>query len=392
MVTALLIGLAAAAAQPAAAPRQDEGPAIVVTGERIKDLRRALEECLARNCPPSEDVDATLALAEAEFLNGDYEDAEQSIRASVSRNQRHAARYPEPVADLWRSQARVQAHRGLDPQALRSTRNILNTLREGLPREDHRHFTARLELVEIMSRTGDLRGAAEQLRELERTARAAGREDVARVAAMRLLRISYLASGRSGPALRRLEQLAALTDPDRQFEAVSARMFLARVYRQRGDIARSDRLLAGIPRSGDDRRQLLYAPPLDLPEDQSEDSRTSGSTTRRIADNFHNTWLDIGYWIEPSGRVSGLEILRQGSSPDWAGPLLKSIRGRVYAPSGDGTPSYRLERYSYTAPFELVTGSRILARSRRARIEFVDLTTANETGRAPDAGVTPGRN
>lgn len=391
MITIPLIALAAVAAQPPVEARQPDAQEIVVTGERLKDLRRALADCIARNCPPNEDVDATLAVAEAEFLNGDYEDSEAAIRASIRRNQRHAARYPEPVADLWRSQARVQAHRGHDPQALRSTRNILNTLREGLPREDHRHFTARLELIELMSRTGDLRGAVEQLRALETTARAAGRVDIARVAAMRLLRMEYLRQpDHEGPALRRLERLAELSDPAQQFESVSARMFLARVYRDRGDTARSDAMLAAVPRSGDDRRALLYSPPLNLPQALAQAGDRDGSVTSRMAGNYHNTWVDIGYWIEPGGRVSGLEVLRQGSSADWAGPLLASIRGRLYARSNDGTPSYRLERYTYTAPLEVVTGSRLLARSQRARVEFLDLTTTNEPGRAPDGAVRPG--
>jgi len=34
-----------------------------------------------------------------------------------------------------------QPHRGRDPEALRSTRNILRTLREGIPAEDHRHMS-----------------------------------------------------------------------------------------------------------------------------------------------------------------------------------------------------------------------------------------------------------
>lgn len=52
---------------PAAAIAQAEQPAtadrtIVVTGQRILDYRDRLAACLARRCPPNEDIDATLAL------------------------------------------------------------------------------------------------------------------------------------------------------------------------------------------------------------------------------------------------------------------------------------------------------------------------------------------
>ena len=95
-------------------PIAEQNAPIVVTGERILDLRRNLATCIARQCPPNEDVDASLALAEGEFLIGDYDDAETTIRSSIDRNRRYRRIYPEPVADLYRSQARVQSHRGRD--------------------------------------------------------------------------------------------------------------------------------------------------------------------------------------------------------------------------------------------------------------------------------------
>jgi hypothetical protein len=49
-----------------------------------------------------------------------------------------------------------------------------------------------------------------------------------------------------------------------------------------------------------------------------------------------------------------------------------SIRGRRYAEAAD--PSYRLERYTYTSDYELALRSRIAQRSRRARVEYLDLT------------------
>jgi hypothetical protein len=374
-----------------ATPLQPGQESVVVSGERIRDLRAALRACLQRACPPNEDVDASLALAEGELLNGDYEDAESTIAGSLRRNGRHVQRHPEAVADLYRSQARVQSHRGRDREALLSTRSILRALRAGMPQEDHRHFTARLEIAELLTRGGDLRGARAALIDLIEQAQRAGRNDVVRMAEMRRLRLDY-ALDPSGRAWHRLRELAASDDPARRFETAAARLFLARVYRQRGDIEQSDAMLAAIPRGEGDSRRLLHHPPYDLAERPypSRDSEVEvGSTTRRLPDNYADRWIDVGYWIEPNGRVSGLEVVRQGASAGWAQPLLASIRGRIYEASADGQPSYRLERYTYTAPYEVVTGSRLLQRSRRARVEFMDLTTPNESGRAPDPAIRP---
>ncbi len=394
LLIALLGSSSAALSQQSEATPTASGQ-IVVTGERIRDLEAALRACIARHCPPNEDVDASLALAEGHFLNGDYDDAEDAIGSSIGRNRRHVRQYPEPVADLYRSQARVQSHRGRDTQAASSTYDILRSLRAGIPQEDHRHFTARLEIIQMEMRAGNRNGVRRELNELIEAAQRAGRNDVARLAQMRALQFEYLLTSETdpnGPAFRRLEALARSADPDAQFEAVSARLFLARIYRQRGDTARSDAMLAAIPPSDADRRALLYAPPYRLTEGENWGySEAGGSTTRRLPDNYHNKWIDVGYWIEADGRVSGLEILREGASSDWAEPVLQSISGRIYAASADRTPSYRLERYTYTAPFETVTGSRLPQRSRRARVEYMDLTNPGEPGRAPDTSVTPGQ-
>src|SRR5690349_6634013 len=132
--------------QPAAGPEQN----VLVIGDR-EAYRRRLAECLARRCPPNEDIDATTALAEVLFDEGEYREARSVLRASIGRNRDEAARYPEPVSDLYRATARVTRQLGFDQEAQRYTWQILSALRAGLPVEDHRHFTARLEIVESLT-------------------------------------------------------------------------------------------------------------------------------------------------------------------------------------------------------------------------------------------------
>jgi hypothetical protein len=78
LFVALTLGASAAlaTAQQAPAPAAANSPPtrdVVVTGVRLKDTEAALKACIARKCPPKEDIDATMAHAENEFVAGDYQ-------------------------------------------------------------------------------------------------------------------------------------------------------------------------------------------------------------------------------------------------------------------------------------------------------------------------------
>jgi hypothetical protein len=377
--------LLAATATPAQQPAQDDGEpeTIVVTGQRLQDFRDALARCLARNCPPNEDADATLALAEALFLNGVYGEAHAAVRASIGRNRDQARNYPEPVSDLYRANTRLSRHIGLDREARNSAFEILNALQAGIPQEDHRHFTARLEIAEIQMMSGNFAGAQRELTRLARVARAAGREDVAIIAELRDRWYELIAAPRSTSAMSDLIEWSRRTEPAQRMRAIGARLLLARVYRSEGDTARADALLAEIGRTTrmSAGRRLLSAPRYQLLQydvNRSEGDVPSGNVLNRVTENYEGKWIDVGFWILPNGRVSGLELLRSGANPGWADPLLGSIRGRLYSEGSEAT--YRMERYTMTAGFDTTTGSRIQRRGPGARVEMLDLT-AN----APDA-------
>lgn len=379
----ILAGLAA----PAPAPAQGEGQNVVVTGIRIQDLRDRLAACLARNCPTNEDVDATLALAEALFLDGDYAEARSYVRGSIGRNRRQAARFPEPVSDLFRVNSRLARHIGLDREARTSSFEILNALQAGIPREDHRHFTARFEIAELQMMSGNVEGARRELERLVRSARAAGREDVVTIAELRDRWYALIANPQS-EARSDLIQWSRLTEPARRMRATGARIILARVARNEGDVARSDAMLAEIGRaSAGGRRRLLHAPNYLLTQQavrQGNDNdvlviSNAFTLSRTLADEMDDSWIDVGFWITPDGRVSGVEILRHGAETSWARPLLNAIAGRIYSAGPEAT--YRMERYTLTADFETTTGSRIAHRSPAARVEYLDLSADQPAAR-----------
>ena len=369
-------------------PRASSGPTpeqtIVVTGARLADYRRALAECLPRHCPTNEDVDATLTLAEAQFVSGDYEGARRTVRASLHRNHRQAAAFPEPVSDLYRANTRLARHLGHDREAVLSVYQTLAALRAGLPQEDYRHFTARLEISEYMVGTGQPERARRELRRLQDAAHAAGREDVAAIAELRGLMLEYMIAP-YGSAKRRLIEMSRWTDPERRMQASGARALLIRIYAREGNVERANAMVAEMARSDDARRMLLFQPTYHLVQQANafgDDVRQAevfaqglmtDNLTERMVGNMDRQWIDVGFWVQPDGHVDDLQILRHGTGrTDWSAPLLRAIRGRLYSRADRAT--YRLERYTYTSELHLAgTGTHIAARSPRARVEYLDL-------------------
>ncbi len=396
----LAFGLSALAlsAMPAAAQNyRSDGSTVTVVGRNLPQYRDRLAACLARNCPVNEDVDATLALAESLFLNGEYREARSVVRASIRRNGAQARAFPEPVSDLYRVQTRLARHLGLDREARLASFDILNALQAGLPREDHRHFTARLEIADMQLQSGNLIGAQRALGELIDLARAAGREDVVVMAELRGAFYQLAAVPRHGEALARLQRWANLEGDANRFRATGARLMLARHYRRQGDIARSDALFDQVARNSamSARRRLLYSPRVQLAQQARLDGDYDPMDPANISphvttpDDMENGWIDVGFWVSPDGRVSDVEILRRGAEPSWSAPLTRSIEGRRYSVGTD--PTYKIERYTYTSEWLQGTGSRLARRSPAARVEYLDLSTTAETAAAPPPRSAGGR-
>src|ERR1051325_3288501 len=173
-----------------------------------------------------------------------------------------------------------------------------------------------------------------------------------------------------GPARQQLIRMSRLTAPEDRMRATGARILLARIDRSEGHADRADALITDIARSARTAtsRRLLYAPEYRL-QVQGVGELIPGG----IPDNFEDKWIDVGFWVTPDGRVSGLEILRQSTNPDWAAPVIRSIRNRRYTEAPDTT--YRMERYTYTAGWTRTTRTRLPVRSDVARVEYLDLTT-----------------
>lgn len=371
MMLPLAIALLAAATAPTP-PQQPEQPSqtIIVTGQSLKDTERALAECLARHCPPDQDIQATLAHAENLFVAGRYADAWRATHASIGRNGGHAKEYPVPVSDLYRADGRIALHLGEREPYESATLAMKRALAAGLPRNDVRLLGADMEVAAMYTSVRDLDEASRAYKAVEREAHATGRDDIAGAARVRQAWLLNIA-GLDWLARQELKRIAA---DGREAEAnrASARALIASLDREKSKAAGGEAIAAAARTVAGPNPVLLYQPQLDLPQVAINEA---GSTLRLMAtENFDDRWIDVGFRVTPEGKVAELEILRSHGPVDWTPPLVKAIAGRLYSRVANPEGTYRVERYTYTSFWMDMTGSRLRRRSPNARIEYLDLT------------------
>lgn len=370
----LLALLLQAAPAPAAPPRD-----IVVTGRPLDATARALAECLARRCPPDADATATLAHAENQFVAGDYGAARQTLNASINRNRRFAKDYPEPVSNLMRANARVNAHMGEAELARINHVESLNALRAALPRTDARVLVQRMEVASGEAKRGRAEAALRMYAEIADDAGAAKLPVVEGYARLRrvvvLAAVSAIDSGYESDFRAAVRWFADRSDL--QSFKTAAELVAAQMASRKGDPAAIDALIARYGRSST-RPQLIYAP-VEVPQD-ADRSQLGGTATNALSvDDYAGQWADVSFWIKPDGRVGDLEILRGGPGLNeaWVKPITSRIAQRRYAPlamAADEPGVLRVERYTRISDLVSNTRSRIRERGMVAHVEMIDLT------------------
>jgi hypothetical protein len=378
------LSLAMLASPVLAQGSQDEsesGQTIVVTGTSLAQTERNLRECLARNCPPDEDIAATLAHAENQFVAGDYAAARRTTKASLARNDRHAERFPVDVSNLYRAGSRIAVHLGEGQDYEQSTWGIKRALKEGVPSTDPQLVGADLEIANMQASMGRIDDARDTYEKAAKNAEKIDRLDLAAQARLRLAWLSQM-EGDIGLTRRKLRAIAEDRRPETRVARLSALILLARLDRKEGKAASSSAVIDELRGANLPKPVLLFAPPVS-PPGRKIDEGEQGSTTRLMAmQNFDDTWVDVGFWVTSAGRVSDAEILRSSGSTAWAKDLMKSISGRIYSPTSNSDGTYRVERYTFTSLWGDKTGSRIRVRRPEARIEYLDLTAVDTKTRS----------
>lgn len=383
----LAAALLAGCTVPALAQEQDKRE-IVVTGRSLADTEADLKKCLARGCPPDQDIKATLAHAENQFVEGDYRNARETINRSLGRNRKHKRQFPIEVSDLLRANGNVAVHLGESDVYRLSVLDMRDTLKGALKPDDYRVFGAEIEVADSRLKLGYLEEASDKYLQIEKQALAKGLPQVAAIARLRDLSLRVQWAEKDKTAFRKKDANDAIdafleqpTAGAEQFKIV-AEVLKSRLDRNSGNSETTDKLIARYAAlGGTERPVLLHAKPIEMNEAQAARAAAGGSDLNRIGTQVvEKRWVDIGFWIGADGKVDEPEILRNEGDTKWTDVVIKSLKSRQYAPlraEQDGTSPgiYAIERYSLTAQYENdVTGTRVRQRSPIAKIERIDLT------------------
>ncbi len=412
--------LAAAQDTPAPAASATPSPApastgdIVVTGRSLTETAAALAACLARNCPPDQDIAATLAHAENQFLNGDYRDARGTMLSSIRRNRDETRGFPVEVSGLYRANARVAAHLGEGRAYQLSVLEMRDALTDGLNDTDPRVLSAEIEVADSRARLGYPDEARLGYQQVARTAE---RLSLPRVAAFARLRHAMLdhpgrvatpAERNSRMAREARATLASLIDQGGTIGtdvAFMAEVMLARFERDMGDSSRTTAIMGRLAARSGSRPLLISGEPVQLTFNgdavAASGAGDSGINVAGIGTgngasggnsvlgrsqtvSVESRWMDVGFWVNADGRVTDFEVLRHDGDLNWSRDVERSINSRRYSPiraDADGTPAagfYMIERYTMTANFRNdCTGSRLRCRAQGLIVERLDLTPEN---------------
>lgn len=382
---ALVAGLAVALAAPLRA--QEGEPPIVVTGVPLEVTLKALKDCLARGCPPEEDIRLSLAHAENLFVEGDYRDARVTLQGSLKRTKRHADSLPVPVSDLYRANARIAEHLGEAKSFQLSTLDMRDTLQKGLGESDPRSLIAEIAVGDSRAKLGQPDEAERIYKRVEERAIALGQPRVAMHARIRQALLWQARYDNDKADWQKQKMLAAIADirenplPGAEEFALVGEVMQAKFDRREGEGSSTESLIRRFAEHGGvDRPVLLYSEPLMSSAELDREAARADSASARLSTLSLNEphWADVGFWVEPDGHVEGVEVLRAQGATDWLGKVVANIGKRVYAPiakDADSAGFYMIERYTLTARYANdTTGTRLRKREPQMRIERIDLT------------------
>lgn len=363
-------------ALPVSAQDQDDkSTTIVVTGTSLADSEARLAACLARNCPPREDIEASLAHAENQFIAGDYAGSRRTLGKSRGRNDRYAKTLPIEVADLNRAYGRLSNLDGRPDQSRLLQIEALDALKAGLDDKDARVLMQQLMVGDEFARAGQLRAAENIYRRVGKRARKAGQLYVVGHAMLRdAVVFGAMASVRSdyrGTARRKIADIERTAEPELAGFRHAAKLLRASLAAYENDSEALEKAIAAIPPRKSGKPVLIYAPPIRI------EKITAGGDQTLPASEGSPEWIDVRFQIAANGRVQDAGVVHDSGNigKDWPKLVLESVSRRRYAPmltQGEGTT--RIERFSYVHDLTMKTSSRIVRRASDGRLTSLDLT------------------
>ncbi|WP_156025715.1 hypothetical protein [Sphingomonas phyllosphaerae] len=368
---------------PPAPPEPTTLRDVIVVGHRAE---KELAACLARNCPPAQEVEASLQASVEQFADARYTDALRTLQRAVGRNKRYAAQLPGPVSSLYATMATVAEHEGLDRIWRNAARHNVEVLRTHIGTTNAATLTQELQLADDLLAL-NMPGAAEGIyKKVAQRGRDNGQPAMAANATFRQAWVALM-RGQFRNAGRLADESVAVAGPAQSAIGELRDILRMRIAVRKGDAGAIDALAARLRQSGKRSPALLYAPDIkDINPSREFNGRASSDEVQ---------WADVGYWIRPDGRTADVELLRSNGLGPWQPSILKHVGARRYIPL-DLQPTdpglYRIDRFTVRAPFEIILGSRIPQRSGPATVHIVDLTDTDamsEAARTRVAQATP---
>lgn len=336
---------------------------------------------MARGCPPKEDIAASLAHAENQFLAGDYPAARKTLADARGRNGRYRETLPVEVSDLERALGRLSSLNGFTDLGRLMQMEALDSLKAGLAPSDYRIFVQRIAVADDFALQGRWEKAEATYAKVARQARKAGFPGLRGYAVFRramLLTAVATMMPRLAPRGRALlEELARSTEPELAQIRTAAKMVQASEAARTGDEEAFQTAIGALQPF--DRPMLVYSPPV---KPLSREPLPGG---KNIAANvlagppMPPQWLDFRLSIAPDGRVEDVTTLRASDSFDerWEEAIRASLKGRRYTPyrvAEGEAPEVRIERFSLVYDVKYLTGSKRAQRSVTPRVSSIDLT------------------
>jgi hypothetical protein len=371
-----ILAMQAAAVSPPPPSTPVVGPDVVVVGRSLQDTQDALRRCLARHCPPKEDIDASMAHAENQFLVGDFKGARGTLTASRGRNKRFARELPVPVAELLRVDALVGSLLGDADYARIGTIDSVSALKAGLPRDDQRIVAQRLLVAAVFAREGRFRTAVNMCDAVAERAAEMGWGALQGEAMFRAAALYGMAStvdpAYASEARARLRKLEELRVPGARSYTDAAVLIQVKVAQMRHD----DKALAAAQARMRTMRvgqaMLLYAPDVDLGNPAVAQGNLHPSLDLR------GQWIDLSFTVAPDGRVRDLQEIARGPRVEgrWVELAREAVAKREYVPldqAADGPGIAQAERVVLVSDVGFDTGTHMRRPIGPPRLQFVAL-------------------
>ncbi|MCG7348274.1 hypothetical protein [Sphingomonas sp. ACRSK] len=363
MLSPVLLLLAQAAAPPP--PAGD----VIVVGHRAE---QELARCLARNCPPAEEVDASLEASVEQFADGRYTDARRTLQTAIRRNRNHAAELPGPVSSLYATLATVAEHEGDSDLWRTAARNNVLVLRRHLGETNLATLREELSFADSLVGLGAPGAANSAYRTIQQRAAGTGHPGIAAGAAFRRAWLALLRD-RFKEAQRFADEAVSLAGTDDRLMVDLREVLRTRIAIRKGDEGAIEALAARLRQSADVQPQLLFAPPL-------ANNNPPAPPFGVHLNPWHDSrirFADVGYWIRANGQTAEVEVLRTSGLDQWGPGILRQVRERRYVPLDvePGHPGiYRIDRFTVRGAMDVPTGSHLRQRMGDLTVHVVDLT------------------